>query len=315
MRKKWRMNKKISIWTGIITLFTLFQLVTLHEIDTFLQPPVSPAMGWTTPKEPETVTVMPAQDAEQVTYSQDKQHVAYTIKDTLTIAGKEGTVFQQTVGPVSYLQWLGNTNTLLYFVQGSYLDAYLLPLHEAKPYLIHEWFGDQRTVVNTFFSPYMEYLYMELKNGSVNEIYKYDAVSGIRQLPLGDMPISRIDYDELSDTMNITSSYGGVWRYMNDRLYRPDGSIVIPAVAVHQPNPRVDSHQHLEEKKPSSMSSHEMKRPNDITKETPNNIKQPNTTVVPPVTAVPPAANTNGSKTADKSPAGSSNQVKDQKQK
>ncbi|GIM46525.1 hypothetical protein DNHGIG_20740 [Collibacillus ludicampi] len=304
MRKKWMMNKKVSIWTGVFTLFTLFQLVTLHKIDKFLQPPVS-SMEGSTQKEQEIVTLMPPKNAEQVMYSQDKQYMAYTTKDTLTIAGKEGTIFQRTVGQVSYMQWLGNTNTLLYFVQGSYLDAYLLPLNEAKSYLIHEWIGNQRKVVNTFFSPYMEYLYIELKNGSVYEVYKYDAVSGIRQLPLGDIQISRIDYDELSDQMNITSSFGGVWRYMSDRLYRPDGSLVIPAVAVNQPNPRADNHHYLEGKKPSSMSSNEMKKSNDITsKETPNNIKQSNTTVVPP------SAKTTGSTVADKSPAGSSNQVK-----
>ncbi|GIM46423.1 hypothetical protein DNHGIG_19720 [Collibacillus ludicampi] len=292
-------------------MFTLIQLVTLHEIDKFLQPPISPVMERnTTTKEQETVTVMPPNNAEQVMYSQDKQYMAYTTKDTLTIAGKGGTIFQQTVGQVSYLKWLGNTNTLLYFVQGSYLDAYLLPLHEAKPYLIYEWFGDHRTVENTFFSPYMEYLYIEMKNGSMNEIYKYDAVSGIRQLPLGDIQISRIDYDELSDTMNITSSFGGVWRYMNDRLYRPDGSVVIPAVAVHQPNPKVDNHQHLEEKKPSSTSNNEMKRPHGNTsKESPGNMKQANATVSPP------AAKTTGSTEADKSLAGSSPQVKAQVQK
>lgn len=302
------MSKKILIWSGTFTLFTLFQLVTLHEIDQFLQPPVSPAVEGSAPKKQETLTLMPPKNAEQVMYSLDKQYMAYTTKDTLTIAGKEGTIFQQTVGPVSYMQWLGNTNTLLYFVQGSYLDAYLLPLKESKPYLIHEWLGYQRTVVNTFFSPYMEYLYIELKNGPVNEIYKYNAVSGIRQIPLGDIQISRIDYDELSDTMNITTSSGGVWRYMNDRLYRPDGSIVIPAMVVNQPNRRVDNHQHLKEMKPPSISSYEMNRPTVTLKEAVNTQKQLN------ASSMPSGAKTADSKAAEKLTFGS-NQVKSKVQK
>jgi hypothetical protein len=302
----------MAIGAGVFTLFTLLQLVTLHEIDSFLQPPASSAMEVATTKEQEPLTPMPPENAEQVMYSQDKQYIAYTTKDTLTIANKEGTVFQQRVGPISYMQWLGNTNTFLYFVQGAYLEAYLLPLNEGKSSLIYQWLGDQRKVVDTLFSPYMQYLYIELKNGSVNELYKYDAVSGLRQLPLGNMQITRIDYDDVSDTMNIISSMGGVWRYSNDHLYRPDGSIVTPVVAAQrqQPTPKADIHQHVNGDKPSSMSSNETKKPSgNIPKETPSNMKQPNAAVVPPT------GKTTGGMGADKSPAGSSNPVKVQEQK
>lgn len=223
------MRRKTTIWAGVFTLFTFAQLTSLYGLDKFFQSPSLPVSAAEQPEDNQEKPVKIPEEAQQFAFSKDRQHIAYTTKDQqLMIDGKEGVIFHQKTGPVSYMQWLGNTNTLLFFVQGSYLDAYLLQLNASKPLLIHEWYGNQREVKNTYFSPYLEYLYIEMNNktSSSDEIYKYEAVNGMIQLPLGKMQITHIDYDELSDVMYITNAKGDVWRYAEDRLYRPDGSEV-----------------------------------------------------------------------------------------
>lgn len=233
MAIKFRLSLKQKLWLGGFVLFSAAQFFLLHQVDIYLQSPSITAIeaasqqAGTTPdiKPVETISV----PADAVTYalSADKQHVAYTTnQNELIVLGKDGSKSYPTVGHVIYIQWLGSSDSILYFVQGSYLDANILQLNDTKPLLINEWWGSQRKIENSFFSPYMELLYIELQNGANTEMYKYDAVNGIHQLPLPNLRITQVEYDEMSDVMKLTDSSGQVWRYQNSRLYRPDGTSI-----------------------------------------------------------------------------------------
>jgi len=225
MRKGVRVKTKVLASTFIV--FSVAQLGALYSFDRFLRPPRLPAQSTASSSTGNVVpTIAIPQDTLRSVISFDRQHIAYVTKNNrLVLAGPDGINFDQSVGTVVYMQWLSGENTLLYFVQGSYLDARLLQFNKSNPTLVH-WYGDRRQVVKTFFSPYLELLYIELQNGSATEVYKYDAVGGMSQLPLGNVSMVHIDYNATTDEMDLTSSYGGVWRYVHGHLYRPDGSRV-----------------------------------------------------------------------------------------
>jgi hypothetical protein len=228
VRKKKRLGRKLRAWITLLSVIFLAQMGTLYGLDHFLQSPTLSAMAASS-KESATQEPPIQVPPEAVTYalSSDKQEVAYTTSDQkLIIATKDGISFQNEVGNVTHLEWLGESDTLCYFVQGSNLTAYLVQSHQTEPVLIHKWRGTEREVVNTYFSPYMEFLYVELKDGPYNEVYKYDAVGGVTQLPLGEIKINHIDYDSQTDVLLMTSDQGEIWRYENGKLYRPDGKRV-----------------------------------------------------------------------------------------
>jgi hypothetical protein len=221
----WR--KTVSIGVGLLVIFTCVQLYSLHRMDVFFGSsalPSSKPMNASktvvkpTPK-PETVPV-PA-NAKLYAYGSDKTEIAYTTSNQqLMIANAKKTVYQQTVGPVTKLQWLGDSGTLLYFVQNTGLNAYLLEQNQQKPVLIDQWNGTNQTVKNIYFSPYLEYMYIELEQGGYDQVYKYDAVIGMKQLALGYIKIAHIQYNAKQDIMTITDSVGTVWHYENDELSR-----------------------------------------------------------------------------------------------
>ncbi len=228
------MRRTRVIWKkpwGLVSLFfglTLIQFVVLFGIDQFLRSPsLSAVAAVSSGKEPaENKPEVPA-DAIRYEYSPDNQYAAYTTSDDeLVIVNGPGECFHEQVGKVTYLHWLGQSNALVYFVGGSHVTGYLLHVDGSKPTKIYSWYGSKREVVNTYFSPYLEFLYIEMRNGERSEVYKFDAVDGISQLPLGDIRIEHIDYDDKSDIMRLTTSNGDVWRYEEDRLYRPDGTEV-----------------------------------------------------------------------------------------
>ncbi|MFM1655096.1 hypothetical protein ACI7RC_23825 [Brevibacillus sp. B_LB10_24] len=215
-------SSKRRVWLGVLALVTTVQLGGLYGVDQFLRVPAITAAA----KTPEIKTVkesaIPA-DAAQVTFNPDRRFAAYISADgELVLLDSEGEKYRDKVGNVTFLQWLGDTDTLFYLTQGSNLSGYLLRIHSPVPTRIHTWTGHRREIINTYFSPYLEFLYMEFRKGDVTEVYKYDAVDGISRLPLGDVRIDHIEYDDKLDVMKLTTDSGEVWRYEHDRLYRPD---------------------------------------------------------------------------------------------
>jgi hypothetical protein len=228
VKKKKKAGSKLKAWGILFAVIFLAQMGTLYGLDRFLASPstsaIASAKAAGNGEEP-PIQVPP--EAVNYALSADKQEIAYTTNDQkLIIATKQGIAFQDEVGNVTHMEWLGESDTLCYFVQGSSLTAYLIQSNQTEPVLIHKWRGREREVVNTYFSPYMEFLYIELKDGPYNEIYKYDAVGGVTQLPLGDIKIDHIDYDSQTDILLVTSDQGETWRYENGKLYRPDGKRV-----------------------------------------------------------------------------------------
>ncbi|GMA48753.1 hypothetical protein GCM10025857_01100 [Alicyclobacillus contaminans] len=221
-RRRWK-------WTMVATAFVLLtgaQFMALHRLDQYLGPSNTPPPEDTSskPQPPKQAPPAPA-DAVLSKYSSDKQYMAYTTADhQLIVEDASGTLNQIPVeGQVTYMEWLGSSGTLLYFVQGTYLTAYLLQAAAEKPVMIQQWYGGYRTVVATYFSPYLEYLYMELQNGQIDEVYKYDAVYGVIALPLPQVRIRDIQYDDKSDIMTLHDTAGNVWTYKNDKLYLNGG--------------------------------------------------------------------------------------------
>lgn len=164
--------------------------------------------------------------------TEDQRHVAYTTADNrLQIEDKTGLIFDQDVGNVTFMKWLEPSDTLLYFVKGqSTLTGYLIRADansEVKPVEVHQWSSKQREVETVYFSPYLEFVYIEMNNGSYDEVYKYKASTGIHRLSLPNVVIDHIDYNPTEDKLVITTDKGKVWTYEGDRVRRPDGSRVI----------------------------------------------------------------------------------------
>lgn len=231
--------KKPRGWVTILVGFTCVQMLVLFGIDQFLRSPSLEAIA-SAKQGQESAFERPEVPADAISseFSADNQYAAYTNADNeLVILKGTEEAFRKKVGEVTYMKWLGETNSLVYFVGGNHLTGYLLHVDGSKPTKIHSWSGSKREVVNTYFSPYMEFLYIELRNGEKSEVYKFDAVDGISQLPLGDIQILDIQYDDKKDIMMLTTQKGEVWRYEEDRLYRPDGSEVKQSTPVHHHKP------------------------------------------------------------------------------
>ncbi|WP_026074126.1 hypothetical protein [Brevibacillus massiliensis] len=224
MKRKKRpfFSSKRRVWLAALAVVTSAQLAGLYGIDQFLRVPALPAAAKTPEIKTVKVSAIPA-DAALVSFNPDRRFAAYVSADgELVLLDSEGEKFREKVGHVTFLQWLGDTDTLFYLTQGSNLSGYLLRIHAPEPTRIHTWTGHRREIVNTYFSPYLEFLYMEFRKGNITEVYKYDAVDGISRLPLGDAWIEHIDYDDKLDVMKLTTDSGEVWRYEHDHLYRPD---------------------------------------------------------------------------------------------
>lgn len=222
-------------WGTAFLILSALQFGTMYGLDRFLKPPsleaavkksAVPAVA--TPVEAQ-VSAPPSAVLSALT--EDRKHVAYTAEDgRLQIEDKTGLVFDEEVGDVTFMKWLEPSDTLLYFVKGkSTLTGYLIRADAAsnvEPVEVHEWSAKKREVEAVYFSPYLEFFYIEMKNDSYDEIYKYKASTGIHRLPLEPIVIDHIDYNPTTDVMVITTNKGKIWKYENDRLRRPDGSRV-----------------------------------------------------------------------------------------
>ncbi|MGD8192164.1 hypothetical protein ACQCN2_19515 [Brevibacillus ginsengisoli] len=239
-KKTTRSSKKIvKRWMTLFVCLTLVQLLVLFGIDQFLKAPALEALASVKSGQESTVTrpEVPA-EAVQTEYSGDNKYAAYTTADNelVVLKGNEES-FRKKVGEVKYMKWLGESNALVYFVEGKNLTGYLLHADGDKPAKISTWSASNREVEKTFFSPYMEFLYIQFHNGERTEVYKFDAAYGISQIPLGNLKVDDIQYDDKKDIMTFTTPEGEVWRYEEDRLYRPDGSEVKQAKPVHHRKP------------------------------------------------------------------------------
>ncbi|NGQ96735.1 hypothetical protein G3578_16340 [Brevibacillus sp. SYP-B805] len=221
----WQKSRGVVVLWGVITFL---QVAVLFGVDQFLRPPsltqgddagFAQAAGASRPDVPA--------GAVRYTYSPDNQYAAYTTAgNELVIVGTAGEIFRDTVGRVTYFQWLGESHSLVYFIGGRNLSGYIFHVNAPKPTHMYTWYGSGREVEHIYFSPYLEFLYLEMRNGERSEVYKYDAVDGITRLPLGDVRLTSIDYDDKRDVMTLRTAEGEVWRYERDRLYRPDGTEV-----------------------------------------------------------------------------------------
>ncbi|HJV44493.1 MAG TPA: hypothetical protein VJ824_02075 [Bacillota bacterium] len=248
----------------IFMAITVLQWGILLGVNLFLAPePIVPAVAQNIFKEEEPAIKAPA-DADQFRISDDKKVVAYTKDKELFIANKDGVMYQKKVGRVTYFQWLGKSNSLLYFIQDSNLTGYIIQASTLKPHELESWKGTDRKIKQAYFNPYMEFLYFETERGKVDEIYKYDAVNGIYKFPFPDIKIDRINFDEKTDTMEIYDTTGKRWDYKNGQLYDPKGNLM-ELKRIKDPTPNEDSKK--DDPKPESKST-EKTEPTGVPKET-----------------------------------------------
>ncbi|BAU27256.1 hypothetical protein DFP93_11353 [Aneurinibacillus soli] len=225
-------------WGIAFVVLSVLQFGSMYGIDLFLKPPsLEAAMKKAGGAVAATATPVESRVSVPGTavlsaLTEDQRHVAYTTADNrLQIEDKTGIIFDQDVGDVTFMKWLEPSDTLIYFVKGkSTLTGYLIRAganSEMKPVEVHQWSSKQREVEAVYFSPYLEFVYIEMNNGSYDEVYKYKASTGIHRLSLGNVVIDHIDYNPTEDKLVMTTDTGKVWTYEGDRLRRPDGSKVI----------------------------------------------------------------------------------------
>lgn len=194
--------------------------------------------------EVEKPKLTPPDDAIQHVISSDQSDMAYTTsKDELVIVDQDKKeLFRENVGKISYMNWLGKSNTLLYMVdRKNSQELFLIQVNnltpvdatvtedkgsttknnvksdKSKSISLKRWTGTERTIENIYFSPYVEFFNIHVKNGTRDEIYKYKAGTGLYQLSVR-VKIDSIDYDDRKDIMTITSTTGNKFRFVNDHL-------------------------------------------------------------------------------------------------
>jgi hypothetical protein len=222
-KKKW----KVLLWVTMFTILTSVQLGALYQLDRFLKPPSLEKKQATTAFAAEAGTggkVSVPDDAIYSAVTPDNLHAAYVTSEndnTLFIENKDGTDSIEETGSINYLKWLGNSNTLLYMVEKRHSEElHLLQLHHEEPVLVHEWSDKDLKVQDVFFSPYLEFFYVHMKNGEKDEVYKYKASSGLEKISTRGVEIAAIDYDEKNDILYITNPKGKMWEYKDGSFHR-----------------------------------------------------------------------------------------------
>lgn len=228
-----------------LIIFTIVQFGGLFALDQFLKQPdfgATPVNAGVNDIDKPKLT--PPADAMQHIISSDQSDMAYTTsEDELVIVDQNSKeLFRENVGKVSYMNWLGKSNTLLYMVdKKSSQELFLLQsntlasadskatdtngsekennvkTNKSKSISLKRWTGTERKIENIYFSPYVEYFNIHVKNGTRDELYKYKAGTGLYQLSIW-LKIESIEYDDRKDIMTITSTKGDKYRFVNDRL-------------------------------------------------------------------------------------------------
>lgn len=215
------MKKRKKKWLLTLLIFTILQFGGLFAFDRFLKQPDITDVA-TQVDEPK-ITSAPA-EAVKYLISEDGSEIAYTTENNELVIedAEKKELYREVVGNVSYLHWLSTSSALLYVVDKQYSQQlYLLQTinlrmamaedeannnHNALKLLKH-WNGTKRTIENVYFSPYVEFFNIHVKNGMRDELYKYKAGSGLYEIPIS-FKIQSIEYDDRNDMMTITTTDG-----------------------------------------------------------------------------------------------------------
>lgn len=232
--KKQKIGKKKK-WIIAFLAFTLVQFGGLFALDQFLKQPNLP-VGATVPVTKPPIT--PPSEAVMYAISEDQSDIAYTTKDgELVIADADkNELYREKAGNITYLHWLSKSNALLYMVGKTYSqELYLLQTNGLQasattsgttkksnhvPKLLKNWNGTKRTIEKVYFSPYVEFFNLHVKNGTKDEIYKYKAGTGLFQISFS-LKVQSITYDDRKDILTVTIPSGQQYRLTESDRFVP----------------------------------------------------------------------------------------------
>jgi hypothetical protein len=231
-RKKWLM------WITAVLAITIIQLVSLQQLNAFLKSPSfqkqnAASTGGNADAASMVREVSIPKDADHYVITSDRKGIAYTKrlpdsqKIEFVIENEQGVVFRQSVDNVAHMEWLGESNTLLYMLdKENTQEMYLFQMQHKEPLPVGEWDGKTRNIKTVFFSPYLESFYIQMNSENNDEIYKYKYSTGLTELPVKDLAIDHVSYDEKQDILYMTNLIGEQWQYRNGKLRDKDGKVV-----------------------------------------------------------------------------------------
>jgi hypothetical protein len=250
IRKLLWKRKNTVIWSSAMLGITVIQLVGLHQLDDLLKPPdlqtddvahaqTKVAAAPVASKKPIDVPG----EAIQYVLTPDRNVIAYTTRSSngkneeLIIKDNSGILLRQDKGKITHMEWLGESNTLLYMLETKKgQEMYLFQLQHKEPHFIYKWENSDRKITKVFFSPYLEFFYVQMRNSNDVELYKYTFSTGLNLLPMKDIKIGRITYDNKQDIIYILDQSGEQWTYQNGAVRDKYGKIY--ATNVHVPTTR-----------------------------------------------------------------------------
>ncbi|MFT9846250.1 hypothetical protein [Aneurinibacillus sp. REN35] len=217
-------TRKALFWISTIMLVSVLQVGVLQQVDEFLAPP-SLEMKQAAAAEKTERTLAPPEEVVQSAMTSDAQRLAYVMQDnahTIMIQDKNGTVDSvEEEGNITYMKWLGKSNTLLYMVEKRKgQEMRLLQMAHDEPVVVYEWSSKKEKVEDVFFSPYLEFFYVHMKDENRDELYKYTASQGLQKLQIGAVRIASIDYDEKNDILYISNTKGRLWEFKDGAMHR-----------------------------------------------------------------------------------------------
>ncbi|WCK55034.1 hypothetical protein PP175_03295 [Aneurinibacillus sp. Ricciae_BoGa-3] len=226
--------KKVMIWAGSIIGASALQFLVLQQIDSFLKPPAFERANAQTVTAGDALsqTVQIPKGVTHYVFTPNHKAVAYITsppnshEEALVIKDAKGILYQETIKGNIYMEWLGQSNTLVYMVErNNGQEMYLFQAQHKEPQLIYNWPGVDRKVMKIFFSPYLEFFYVEMRDGQNIELYKYTFSTGLNPLPVQDIKISQLSYDDKKDIVYITDQNHEKWVYKDGALYDKNGQI------------------------------------------------------------------------------------------
>lgn len=242
IKKFVRDKKKVSFWSTAILSVTLIQLIGFQKLDEFLQPPdlkkenvahaqteiAAASLSDTTPKK-----ISVPKGALRYVFTPEYTAIAYIKqlapgkKEELIIQDNSGIVLREVEGKVKHMEWLGESDTLLYMLEkGDKQELYLFQLQHKEPHFVYKWPNkEQHKIVKVFFSPYLEYFYLQMKNGKDTELYKYTFSTGLTMLPTENINIAKVTYNDKKDIVFILDQKGEEWEYKNGGLWDKNGRL------------------------------------------------------------------------------------------
>lgn len=218
--------RKVSLWFIGMAVLTIVQFGALYQLDDFLAPPslegerVSAAGMESGEKKRLTVP----DDAVRYDMTSDSLHLAYVTgedESKLIIEDRSGRDSLEEDGNITYMKWLGQSNALLYMVEKRRgQELRLMQRSHDEPVPVYKWPDKEGKIEDIYFSPYLEFFYVHMKNEEKDELYKYTASNGLQKLQIGKVHIASIDYDEKNDILYISNSKGKLWEYKDGSIRR-----------------------------------------------------------------------------------------------